>query len=94
MISKAVAEQGHTDSHGALLHLVGLMGHDPETPEPQSEEERFNWQGHLEGLRAALLCLAMHERQLDPASAVVVVDDQLEQARAVLVRPRGPEDGG
>jgi len=93
LISKAVVEQGHTDGYGALLHLVGLMELDPETPKPRSDEERANWQGHFEGLRAALLCLTMHERELDPESAAVAVDEQLELARAALERLRREEDG-
>jgi hypothetical protein len=90
----ALAEPCHTDGYGAVLHLVVLMELDPEIPEPQSDEERANWQGHLEGLRAALLCLAMHERALDPESAAMFVDEQLEQARAELQRLRPEEAGG
>lgn len=84
MILQATAGQGHTDSYGALLHLAALMSLDPYVPAPESDEERANWQGHGNGLRSALLCLAMHERQLGPEDAVVVVDDQLTQAYAVL----------
>ena len=94
LINKAVADQGHTDGYGALLHLVVLMQLDPEIPKPRSDEERANWQGHLEGLRAALLCLAMHERTLDPESAARAVEEQVEQARAELGRLRPTEVGG
>jgi hypothetical protein len=64
MILQASAGQGHTDSYGALLHLTALMSLDPYVPTPESDEERANWQGHGNGLRSALLCLAMHEREL------------------------------
>ena len=94
LINKIVAEQGHTDGYGALLHLVVLMELDPEIPKPRSNEERANWQGHLEGLRAALLCLAMHECTLGPESAAIVVGEQLEQARAELQRLRREKAGG
>ena len=86
-------QDGHTYGYGALLHLIALMELDPKAPKPQSDEERANWQGHLEGLRAALLCLAMQERTLDPASAAMVVDEQLELARAALRPLRDEEDG-
>lgn len=94
LIYTAVAEQGYTAGYGALLHLFVLMQLDPEIPKPRSDEERVNWQGHLEGLRAALLCLAMHERTLDPESAARAVDQQVEQARAELERLRPAEVGG
>jgi hypothetical protein len=91
MILQASAGQGHTNSYGALLHLTALMSLDPYVPTPESDEERANWQGHGNGLRSALLCLAMHERELGPEDAVAVVDDQLTQAHAVLesFRPIG-----
>jgi len=75
-----VTKEGYTDSYGTLLHLTAAMGSDPEALGPTNAEELAEWCGHLKGLRAALLTLAMHERQLDPEEAVLVVNRHIEEA--------------
>ena len=84
VIRQVAAEQGHTGSYAALLYLMALTSVGPDLPAPKSAEERANWQGHRNGLRSALVCLAMHERQLSPKEAAVVVIDQLAQACAAV----------
>lgn len=85
-ICNSVVGQGHTDSYGALLYLVALMGTDSTALEPESDEELANWEGHFSGLRAALVCLAGHERKIGPTSAVAVIERQLEDAMDALKR--------
>ncbi|WP_194891961.1 hypothetical protein [Catenulispora pinisilvae] len=79
-----VTEEGYTDGYGALVHLAAVIGTDPEGLSPKSDEERFAWGGHLKGLRAALLCLAMHERGIAPEPAALVVSRHIEDAMSDL----------
>lgn len=73
-ILKRVVEEGHTDSYCALLYTAAVMGSDPKALGPASSSEFTRWSGHLDGLRSALLCLAMYERRLGPEEAAEVVD--------------------
>jgi hypothetical protein len=82
-------QEGHTESYGALLHLVAVMGTDPNALGPETEEERTAWGHHFDGLRAALLCLTMHELKLVPDSAALVVDRLIKSAIDELDRHGG-----
>lgn len=73
VIIKRLTDQGYTSGYGTLLFLTAYLGADPESLEPENAEERFEWRGHFRGLRAALACLAMHERQLEADAAATVV---------------------
>lgn len=73
-----------SDSFGALLHMTALLISDPKTLVPKTEEERSAWGGHLDGLHAALLCLARHEQQCAPEVAAETVGSVLSRARAIL----------
>ncbi|NUR02640.1 MAG: hypothetical protein HOY79_40750 [Streptomyces sp.] len=64
-----VTEEGYISSYGTLLYLTASMGPEPRHLEPDTPMELAVWHGHFQGLRAALLCLAMHERQLAPKAA-------------------------
>lgn len=75
-----VREEGYTDSYGALLHLTAVVGSDPDALKPVSAEEQAEWRGHIKGLRAALVCLAMHERHAEPEAVALVVDRHIEDA--------------
>lgn len=79
-----VAAQGFTSSYGSLLFHAALLGTDPEILAPRGDEERFEWRGHNKGLQAALVCLVMHEQQLDPELAVMVVMTHVEEAMALI----------
>ena len=73
-----------SDSFGALLHMTALLISDPKTLVPKTEEERSAWGGHLDGLHAALLCLARHEQQCAPEAAAETVGSLLNRARTIL----------
>lgn len=93
LILNAVVGQGHSTSYGALLHKASLLGLEPNALEPESDEELAEWRGYFEGLRAALGCLVMHERRIEPELAPGVVDDQLTFATGVLERLRATGAG-
>lgn len=76
-ILEKITEQGHTDSYGMLLYLAAVMGNDPVALGPDSSVELNTWSGHLDGLRASLLCLAIYERRLTPEKAAEVVDQHI-----------------
>jgi hypothetical protein len=81
-----------SDGFGALLHMTALMVSDAKTLVPYTEEERFAWGGHLDGLHAALLCLVRHEQQCDPEVAAEIVDSLLSRAQIILQQsPPGSE---
>ncbi|SRR2546423_12556436 len=88
IIERAVQE-GHTESYGALLHLVAVMGTDPNALDPETEEERNAWSHHFEGLRAGLHCLAMYELKVRPEPAALVVDGDIKNAVDELERHGG-----
>ncbi|MEY9895749.1 hypothetical protein ABIA35_008088 [Catenulispora sp. MAP12-49] len=79
-ILKRVLEEGHTDSYGTLLYTAAVMGSDAIELGPDSSVELTTWSGHLEGLRSALLCLAMYERKFGPEKAAEVVNKHIEDA--------------
>ncbi|MEY9932585.1 hypothetical protein ABH926_007236 [Catenulispora sp. GP43] len=79
-ILNRVIEEGHTDSYGILLYTAAAVGFDPMALSPDSSVELTTWSGHLDGLRASLLCLAMHERKLGPEKAAEVVNKHIEDA--------------
>lgn len=88
------ADQGFSSSYGALLYLAVLIGTDPEQLDPKGDEERFEWRGHIKGLQAALLCIAMHEHGLDPDLAGMVVMTHVEEAMATISRSGDAGSGG
>ncbi|OLE21184.1 MAG: hypothetical protein AUG49_22680 [Catenulispora sp. 13_1_20CM_3_70_7] len=90
---KRVMAEGHTGSYGTLLHLTAVMGSDPEKLEPESIRERIEWCGHFKGLKAALLCLAMYERKLDPNSAARIVNQHIREAMKDLEQGDGTGTG-
>ena len=75
---KRVMEEGHTGGYGTLLHLTAVMGLGPEAFYSTHGEEFSEWCGHFKGLKAALLCLAMYERQIDPEEAALAVNRHIE----------------
>lgn len=89
VILSRLAAEGFSASYGALLFQVALVGTDAETLEPESDEEHFEWRGHLSGLRSALMCVAMHEVELDPEAAAAAVRKHLEDAARDLGQPGG-----
>jgi len=72
-----ITEQGHTDSYGTLLYLAAVMGIDPIALDPDNPVELNTWSGHLDGLRASLLWLAIYERGITPEEAADVVNQHL-----------------
>lgn len=84
----ALAENADfSESFGALLHMTALLVSDPKTLVPKIDEERIAWDGHLDGLHAALLCLARCERRCAPEVAAEAVGSLLRQARVILQEP-------
>lgn len=92
-ITKIALDQGHSESYGLLLHHTALLGPDPQDLEPESDEEHTEWWGYFKGLRSALFCLVMHEKQLDAEAAVLVVNQHLGQAMDVLRQFRADGSG-
>lgn len=88
-ILSRVAQEGHTDSYGVLLHLVAVMGREPKALNPRTEKELAEWSGHFRGLKSALLCLAMHERKIEPGPAALVVCQHINDAADDLDRRGG-----
>lgn len=88
-----VMAEGHTQSYGTLLHLVTVMDVDPTALCPESDEELAEWRGHCKGLKAALLCLAMCEQELEPNAAVLVVNQHIADAMSNLELGRGTGTG-
>jgi len=76
-----------SESFGALLHMTALLVSDPKTLVPEIDEERIAWDGHLDGLHAALLCLARCEQQCAPEVAADAVGLLLNQAHVILQEP-------
>ena len=70
---RRLADDGFSEGYGSLLFLTALVGTDAEALDPETDEERSEWRGHLRGLRSALVCLAMHDTKLSPAVAAAVV---------------------
>lgn len=93
-ILNRVMEEGYTESYGALVYLAAVIGTDAETLRPKDIEERLVWSGHLGGLRAALLCLAMHEFRIGPEAAASVVSRHIQDAADELGRASGAACGG
>ncbi|WP_194906246.1 hypothetical protein [Catenulispora rubra] len=93
-ILSRVMQEGHTDSYGVLLHLVAVMGREPKALNPRTEKELAEWSGHFRGLKAALLCLVMHEQKVEPGPAAVVVCRHIEDASDELDRRSGTGTGG
>lgn len=93
-ILNRVTQEGHTDSYGVLLHLVAVMGAEPMALEPRTETEHTEWRGHFKGLRAALYCLAMHEQEVGPDSAALIVHQHIRDATDDLDRRSGVGTGG
>lgn len=89
-----VLEEGHTESYGTLLHLTAVMGAEPKALHPTNDEERIEWHGHFNGLKAALLCLAMHERQITPKEAALAVCRHIEDAMDALEQREVARSGG
>lgn len=89
-----VMEEGYTDSYGALLYLTAVMGSDADALAPASAGEENEWRGHLKGLRAALLCLAMHERRAEPEEVALVVGRHIEDAMDGLKYRDSASSGG
>ena len=83
-----LADEGFSGSYGALLFMTVLIGTDAETLEPESDEERHEWRGHLYGLRSALVCVAMHEAGIGPEAAAGIVQRHIEDAAWDLGRDR------
>lgn len=79
-ILKRLAEQGHSFGYGEVLILTARLGTDVEPLEPETDEERHEWRGHLQGLRSALHCLVMHERKVGPESAAFIVNGHISEA--------------
>lgn len=92
-VLKRLADQGFTSSYGSLLFLAVLVGTDPDQLAPENDEERFEWRGHIKGLQSALHCVVMHERQLEPELAGMVVMTHVEEA-ATLIAQHGDAGGG
>lgn len=79
---------GYSSSYGALVYTVALLGTNPGQLELASDEEQHEWLGYRKGLRAALACLAMHEKGLDPATVATTVGQHLFEAHLDLwLRP-------
>ena len=93
-ILSRVVQEGHTDSYGVVLHLVAVMGTEPKALNPRTEREHAEWSGHFRGLKAALLCLVMHEQKVKPASAAMVVSRHIKNAIEDLDRRGGSRTGG
>jgi hypothetical protein len=60
------------------------VGADPDGLRPETDAERFEWRGHLQGLRAALTCLAMYEAGLGPAEAAAAVQRHIEDGARLM----------
>lgn len=84
VVLRALADEGFSGSYGALLVMTVLVGTDAETLEPENDEERHEWRGHLHGLRSALVCVAMNEAELGPEEAALVVQGHIAYAARVL----------
>lgn len=93
-ILQRVRQEGHTDSYGMLLHLAAVMDFDSMPLGSASSLELATWSGHLDGLRASLLCLAMYERKLAPEEAAAVVDNHITEAVDILHPGSNPGSGG
>jgi hypothetical protein len=78
---------GFSEGYGSLLFLATLLGTDAEDLRPKNDEERFEWRGHLRGLRAALACLAIHDASLTPGEAAAVVEEHLAEAALPSASP-------
>lgn len=88
-----VLEEGYTESYGTLLHLTAVMG-SAKALHATTNEERIEWRGHFNGLKAALLCLAMHERQITPKEAALAVCRHIEDAMDDLEHREVARSGG
>ncbi|MBS2545502.1 hypothetical protein KGQ19_01330 [Catenulispora sp. NL8] len=85
----SLAKEGYSGSYGVLLLVAVLMGTNPDELRPESDAERDEWSGHLQGLRSALTCVAIHEAKLEPGDAAAVVQRHIEDAAQVMGRSRG-----
>lgn len=88
-VIKRLTDNGFTTSYCALLFLTAYLGPDPEALNPKNDEERFVWQGHFHGLRAALVCIVRHEKGLDEDATALIVGHHIAEAIHVLGRPSG-----
>lgn len=88
VITRRLTGQGYTDSYATLVHLAALTADDAGMPVAATAQEQLEWDGYFKGLRGALHCLAMHEMQLAPKQAAVVVTEQIGEAVVDLQRRR------
>lgn len=94
VVLERLADQGFSNSYGSLLFLAALVGTDTEQLDPKSDEERFEWRGHVKGLQSALLCVAMYEHGLDPELAGLVVMTHVDEAMAIISMSGRAGSGG
>ncbi|NUR93782.1 MAG: hypothetical protein HOV67_00845 [Kribbellaceae bacterium] len=92
-ILNRIKAEGYSGSYGELLCLTAAMGTDPKTLDPETEAELIRWEGHFEGLMAALHCLVMHEQNIQPEKAALVVDSHITDAIEDLNRGNGTGTG-
>jgi hypothetical protein len=83
-VLRLLAREGYSGSYGTLLVMAVLIGADPDGLTPETDAERFEWWGHLQGLRAALVCLAMYEANLSPLQAAVAVQRHIEDGARIM----------
>jgi hypothetical protein len=83
-VLRLLSKDGFSESYGALLFMAVLVGTDADALRPETDAERHEWRGHLQGLRAALACLAMHEVKLAPEAAAAAVQKHIEDAFQVV----------
>ncbi|ACU75717.1 hypothetical protein Caci_6879 [Catenulispora acidiphila DSM 44928] len=83
-VLRLLSKEGFSESYGILLVMSVLVGTDPDSLRPETDAERHEWRGHLQGLRAALSCLAMHEAKLAPDAAAAAVQKHIEDAAQVM----------
>jgi len=83
-VLRLLSKEGFSESYGALLVMAVLVGADPDGLQPETDAERHEWRGHLQGLRAALACLAMYEAKLAPDMAAAAVQKHIEDAAQVM----------
>jgi hypothetical protein len=91
---KRAMEDGYTGGYGNLLHLTAVISLGPEAFYSTHGEELSEWRGFFRGLKAALLCLAMYERQICPDEAALVVDRHLDAAMDSVEHRDGASSGG
>lgn len=91
---KRVMEEGHSGGYGTLLHLTAVISLGPDAFHSTHGEELSEWCGHFKGLKAALLCLAMYERQFHPEEAALAVNRHLDAAMDAVEHRAETDSGG